>query len=192
MRENKISEKLTKIQSETIEASKGLAKAAGEGARRLSKVHASMANNVVKNIQLKSVEFFSSKSPDDMANLFDYEKSSQLMQEMAEYHKELHSVLSDFLQEISELTQEMFQNTKSEVDDMFNTICSNAPNGTDVLIRQYQSTFDGIWKGFEQSTSHVQSLFSTLDGLSEGAMNLIKDASKAGGSNRKDRNNNKT
>lgn len=192
MHENKIHEHFSKVQSGTVKASQGLAKSVGESAKRLSKAHASMANNVAKNMQLKSVELFSSKSPSDMANLFDYEKSSQLMQDMAEYHQELHSALSDFSQEISESTQEMLQNTKSGVDDMFNAICSNAPNGTDVLIRQYQSAFHGMWQGFEQVNSHMQSLFNTLDGLSEGAIHSIEGVSKAGRSSRKDRNNSKT
>ena len=72
LHENKIHEHFSKVQSGTVKASQGLAKSVGESAKRLSKAHASMANNVAKNMQLKSVELFSSKSPSDMANLFDY------------------------------------------------------------------------------------------------------------------------
>ena len=189
MREHQIHERLSKIQSSTVKATQGIVKSAGESAKKLSSAHTLIANNVAKNIQLKSVELLSSKSPADVASLFDYEKSSELIQDMAKYHKELHTALNEFSQAISESTQEMLQNTKIGIDEVFNVICSNAPNGTDVLIRPYQSALHSVWQGIEQVNSHMQNLLKALDGLSEGPFQSFDGERQVGSSSRKNRGN---
>jgi hypothetical protein len=187
MFENNLNERLTRIQNITMKASQDLIKSVGVNYKRLSDANSMLANNIAKKAQLKSVEMLAIKTPEELSTLFHLDNSNEFMHEMINYQGEVKKIMKETSQEMTDSMHKIYEDAKNGLDEMFNVICANAPNGSDVLIRPHQSAFQSFFRGIKQLNEYSENIFESLENLSKAAEKSIVDTGIATKTHRKHR-----
>ncbi len=163
MTQNQYNEKIAKIQNTTIKATQDLSKKAGESAKKISLAHSSLTHSVVKNLQKKSIEILAIKSPVAIVDLLNNESSNELMKEMNEYQNELKNIFKKYTQDMSEYSDELLMQTKTGIDEWFNTTIANVPNGNGIFIKPYQSVINATLLGLEQVVNLSKNINNSME-----------------------------
>lgn len=165
---NQLNEKLEKIQSSNMKSSKALSEMTVEGAKKLTQVHASLANHVAKNMQLAAANLMTAKSPEEAWNVIKGDGGAPFIEGWQEYQKSVVSTIERYLEDYSEANEEIYEHTKGGVNEFFKLACQNAPDGMDVLIKPYQSAINVALEGADQMhvllKNYVHNLESSIAG----------------------------
>lgn len=140
MLQNKLNENLEKMQGNSVKASQVLGKAMSEGAKKLAVAHTAMANSLASRAKEHSADLLTMKSPNDFSKYMQAEVNQDLLQDLIAYQEELMEIYNNYSHEMYLAYGEVYEAGKESLDEWFDVVCANAPNGTDYLIRPYQTS----------------------------------------------------
>ena len=176
---NQLSEKFNKIHDSSMKGTQALGKLVANGANNLSQAHTSLANHVAKNVQIASVNMMNAKTPEQFWAAMNGNGSSPFAEEFKAHQQSMRKILNDYIQEFSELNDDLFEHTKESLNEFFKVACQNAPDGTEVFIQPYQSAlnayFDGMQKMQELMKGHLDRVGGGI-----GQLNQKPSASSSG------------
>lgn len=165
---NQLNQKLENIQSSNMKSSKALSEMTVEGAKKLTQVHASLANHVAKNMQLAAANLITAKSPQEAWNVMKGDGGTPFIEGWQQYQKSIAGTIEHYFEDFSEAHEEIYEHTKDGINEVFKLTCQNAPDGMDVLIRPYQSAVNIVLEGADQvhalTKSYIHNLESNFSG----------------------------
>ncbi len=62
------------------------------------------------------------------------------------------------------MNDELFENVKEGLDAYFKMACQNAPDGTEVLIKPYQSAFNSCFESMQKMQQLMTSYLDNIEG----------------------------
>ena len=179
MEMNQLNEKFNKIHDSSMKGAQALGKLVANGANNLSQAHTSLANHVTKNVQIASVNMMNAKTPEQFWAAMNGNGNSPFVEEFKAHQQSMRKILNDYIQEFSELNDDLFEHTKESLNEFFKVACQNAPDGTKVFIQPYQSAlnayFDGMQKMQELMKGHLDRVGGGI-----GQLNQKPSASSSG------------
>lgn len=172
---NQLGEKFNKMHHSSMKSTQVLGKMAAEGAKNVSQAHTSLANHVAKNMQMAAANMMTAKSPEEIWAAMKGNGSAPFSEELKAYQESMRKALNDYAHEFSEVNDELFEHAKDGLDEFFKVACQNAPDGTEVLIKPYQSAFNACFEGMQK----IQQLMTGyLDNI-EGGMSQLNQKSSS-------------
>ena len=161
---NQLGEKFNKIHHSNMKSTQALGKIAAEGVKNLSQTHASLANHVAKNMQMAIANVMTAKSPEEVWTAMKGNGSTPFSDEFNAYQESMRKVINNYTHEFSEVNDELFENAKEGLDAFFKVACQNAPDGTDVLIKPYQSAFNSCFEGMQKMQQLMTGYLDNIEG----------------------------
>lgn len=161
---NQLGEKFNKIHHSNMKSTQSLGKIASEGAKKISQAHTSLANHVVKNMQMAAANVMTAKSPEEVLAVMKGNGSAPFSDEFKTYQESMRKVIKDYAHEFSEVNDELFENVKEGLDAYFKMACQNAPDGTEVLIKPYQSAFNSCFESMQKMQQLMTSYLDNIEG----------------------------
>jgi hypothetical protein len=150
MNAKQLSDSFEKIQSSGMKSSKVLSEMTTEGAKKISQVHANLANHVAKNMQMAAVNLMSAKTPAEAFASFKGDGSTPFIEGWHQYQQTIASTVEHYMKDYSEANEEVYEHARAGVIEFFKLACQNAPDGMDTLIKPYQSAINLSLEGADQ------------------------------------------
>jgi hypothetical protein len=161
---NQLGEKFNKIHYLSMKSTQALGKIATEGVKNLSQTLASLANHVAKNIQMAAANVMTAKSPEEVWTAMKGNGSAPFSDKFKAHQESMRKVINDYAHEFSEVNDDLFENVKEGLDAFFKMACQNAPDGTEVLIKPYQSAFNSCFDSMQKIQQLMTGYLDNLEG----------------------------
>lgn len=160
---NQLNEKLGKVQSSSMKSSKAISEMTVEGVKKITEVHASLANHVAKNMQIAATNLMMAKSPAEAFVVMKGDGSSPFIEEWQQYQQSMTSTIKHYLEGYLDANDEVYIHTKDSVGEFFKLACQNAPDGMDALIKPYQSAINVALEVTDQVHALTKSYMHNLE-----------------------------
>jgi hypothetical protein len=161
---NPLGEKFNKIHHSNMKSTQSLGKIAAEGAKSLSKAHASLANHVIKNMQMAATNVMTAKSPEEVLAVMKGNGSTPFSDEFNAYQESMRKVINDYAHEFSEVNDDLFENAREGLDAFFKMACQNTPDGIEALIKPYQVAFNSCFESIQKMQQLMPAYLDNLEG----------------------------
>lgn len=163
MNAKKLNEKLEKVQSSVMKRSNVLSEMTVEGAKNLTQVHTSLANHAAKNMQLAAINLMTAKTPSEVWGAIKGDGGTPFIEGWQQYQHSIAETIDRYVEECSEANEEIYKNSKDSVNEFFNLVYQNTPDGTDALVKPYHSAVNVALEGVDQMNSLIKSYIHSLE-----------------------------
>lgn len=160
---NQLNEKLSKIQNSSMKSSQVLGQMGVEGSKKLSQVHTSLANHVAKNMQLAAANVMTAKSPAEVWNAVKGDGGAPFIEGWKDYQKSFKAAVDEYMGEFMAANEELHNNFKDGVNELFRVTFQNAPDGMEAFIKPYQSAFNIAIQGADQAHELAKNYIEHLE-----------------------------
>lgn len=163
MSAKQLSDSFEKIQSSGMKSSKVLSEMTAEGAKKISQVHANLANHVAKNMQVAAVNLMTAKTPAEALASFRGDGIAPFIEGWHQYQQSITSTVEHYMKDYSETNEEVYEHARAGLNEFFKLACQNAPDGMDTLIKPYQAAINISLEGADQMHVLTKNFIQNLE-----------------------------
>jgi uncharacterized protein YukE len=171
---------MSKSPQKAIDASKAVSRVAIESTQAIASINQKAAQEFAELIQRRVSDLMKAHDPKVAFDYVHAEVLQDAAKEVAHYHQQLLDVLQNGNKELSEIAEEMIQDSKADLIHFVNDATNNAPAGSEAYVSVFKTSFNNALQNFELVRAAMADSFANFERSVESVTNLsaAKGASK--------------
>ena len=170
---------MSKGPQKAIDASKAVSRVAIESTQAIANINQKAAQEFAELIQKRVSELMKTQDPKAAFEFVHAEVLQDAAKEVAHYHQQLLDVLRSGNKELSEIAEEMIQDSKADLIHFVNDATNNAPVGSEAYVSVFKTSFNNALQNFELVRAAMADSFANFEKSVESVTNLSAAKSSA-------------
>jgi hypothetical protein len=162
----------SKGQHKAAEVSNAVGRVAMESAQAIAQINQQAAQEFAELIQKRLSELLKTQDPKTAFDYIHAEVLQDAAKEVTHYHQELLRVLKEGNKELTDLAEEMIQESKADLIHFVNDATNNAPAGSEAYVSVFKTSFNTALQNFELVRAAMADSFANFEKSVESVSNL--------------------
>lgn len=163
---------MSKGPQKAIDAGQAVSRVAMESAHAIAKINQQAAHEFAELIQKRVSDLMKAQDPKAAFDYVHAEVLQDAAKEVAHYHQQLLDVLRSGNKELSEIAEEMIQNSKADLIHFVNDATNNTPIGSEAYVSVFKTSFNNALQNFELVRAAMADSFANFEKSAESVNNL--------------------
>ena len=163
---------MSKGPQKAIDAGQAVSRVAMESAQAIAKINQQAAHEFAELIQKRVSDLMKAQDPKAAFDYVHAEVLQDAAKEVAHYHQQLLDVLRSGNKELSEIAEEMIQNSKADLIHFVNDATNNTPIGSEAYVSVFKTSFNNALQNFELVRAAMADSFANFEKSAESVNNL--------------------
>ena len=163
---------MSKGPQKAIDAGQAVSRVAMESAHAIAKINQQAAQEFAELIQKRVSDLMKAQDPKAAFDYVHAEVLQDAAKEVAHYHQQLLDVLRSGNKELSEIAEEMIQNSKADLIHFVNDATNNTPIGSEAYVSVFKTSFNNALQNFELVRAAMADSFANFEKSAESVNNL--------------------
>jgi phasin family protein len=170
---------MNKSPQKAIDASKAVSRVAMESAQAIANINQKAAQEFAELIQKRVSDLMKAQDPKAAFDFVHAEVLQDAAKEVSHYHQQLLDILRGGNRELSEIAEEMIQDSKADLIHFVNDATNNAPAGSEAYVSVFKTSFNNALQNFELVRAAMADSFRNFEKSVESVTNLSTAKSSA-------------
>ena len=155
-----------------LKPSREMSQVAVDNAKEIARINQQAAQEMAAAFQERVSELLKGQDPKVAFDYVHAEVLQDAAKEVAHYHQQLLDVLRNGNKELSEIAEEMIQNSKADLIHFVNDATNNAPIGSEAYVSVFKTSFNNALQNFELVRAAMADSFANFEKSVESVTNL--------------------